>query len=412
MSADKVNFIKNFFSLSIVQGLNYLLPLITLPYLVRILGAEKFGILSLATAVVAFLVVFTDYGFNYTATREISLNKNNTEELIKIFSSVMIIKFILLFISLLILLVLLVTVSKFNQNYVVYLLTFGVVLGQVLFPVWFFQGIEKMKFITAVNVFSKTLAAVCIFIFIKKADDYYWVPILTSLGSILGGLYSLILVKREFGIIIKLQPFYEIIKHLKGGWHLSLTSFISTLLTSSGILILGFFASNHIVGLYAAIEKLFKAIIGMFLPITQALYPISCKYFNKNDNDGGRYLIRLFVIMLLCSTVVAFLVAFNSSFIILNFYGSNLLRYSYILQIMMIWLVFSVVNNVIGIQYLCARKKDKFYTLAFIISGLITVLLNLALIPRIGINGILYATIFGEIILTLAMLIFIRGKKL
>lgn len=74
---NKSVFLKNLISLATVQGLNYLLPLLTLPYLVRVVGVDKFGVLSLATVVIAFFIVVTDYGFNYTATREISLNKSN-----------------------------------------------------------------------------------------------------------------------------------------------------------------------------------------------------------------------------------------------------------------------------------------------------------------------------------------------
>ena len=83
--------LKNISYLGVVQGLNYILPLITLPYLVRVIGVEKFGVISLATAVISFFLVITDYGFNYTATREVALNKNNNEELVNIFSSVMIV---------------------------------------------------------------------------------------------------------------------------------------------------------------------------------------------------------------------------------------------------------------------------------------------------------------------------------
>ena len=149
---DKV-FIKNFLSLAAVQGVNYLLPLMTLPYLVRVLGVDNFGIFSFATAIVAFFAVITDYGFNFSATREISVNKFNKTEITKIYSSVMTLKIILMLLSFLILCIMVFFIPKFNDNLLIYLLCYGVVLGQVLFPVWFFQGMEQMQFITVVNVF-------------------------------------------------------------------------------------------------------------------------------------------------------------------------------------------------------------------------------------------------------------------
>lgn len=304
-------------------------------------------------------------------------------------------------------------IPKFNDNLLIYLLCYGVVLGQVLFPVWFFQGMEQMQFITVVNVFSKILSTVCIFIFINDPNDLYLVPVFMSLGAIIGGIYSLRLISKEFGISFKIQSRGELERHLKGGGNLFLTSFLSTLLTSSGILVLGFYASNTVVGIYSAIEKIFRAVVGLFAPITQALYPISCQKLNSgNIVDSRKYLKKIFYIIFLLTLITAVLICFLSNLIIDFFYGINMLQYVYILQLMMLWLIISVMNNIIGIQYLSAKRKDKFYLIAFVVGALSTTLLNFILIPKYLIDGIISAMIFGEIMLTLVMVILIKGKKL
>ena len=136
---------ENFASLFTLQGLNYILPLITFPYLVRVLGPDKYGLIAFAQAFIGYFVILTDYGFNLSATREVALNRDNDKKLSEIFSSVMIIKIVYMVLSFIILCTVVFSFEKFSHNWIIYIFAFGVVLGNVLFPVWFFQGMERMK---------------------------------------------------------------------------------------------------------------------------------------------------------------------------------------------------------------------------------------------------------------------------
>jgi PST family polysaccharide transporter len=408
---EKKRFLGNFFSLAMLQGMNYILPLLSLPYLVRVLGADKFGLLAFATAIIGYFIVLTDYGFNFTATREVTLHRDDKDKLSEIFSSVMIIKFLLFVISFFILTLLIILFKKFSSDPWLYYLTFGTVLGQILFPVWFFQGVEQMRYITIINIVSKILFTIAIFVLVKQSSDYLLVPLLTSLGAIFAGIYSLFLVYKRFDIKFKIQKIHILISYLKGDSNLFYTSVLGNLLTSSGTVILSFVSTNTVVGYYSAAERLFRAVVGLFAPITQALYPISCRKV-MYEETARSYIRKIALIIGGMAFFIGTTVAIFSEKIIAIVYGGAFPSYSYILAVMMIWLFFGVINNIIGIQYLSASRKDKFYTFSFVVAGLVTVLLNLVLIPHLLINGVLVAMIVGEILLTICMLALIFRFKL
>jgi Polysaccharide biosynthesis protein. len=135
----------------------------------------------------------------------------------------MIIKLALMILSLILMSIIIFSFEKFKQDWIVYYLTFGMVVGQVLFPTWFFQGMEKMKYITFLNILAKVIFTVAIFVFVKEASDYLYVPILNSLGFIIAGILGLWIVFRDFEISFKV-PSLEILKyHLKDGFPLFLS---------------------------------------------------------------------------------------------------------------------------------------------------------------------------------------------
>lgn len=140
---DKKIVLENFVSLSTLQDLNYLLPIIIPPYLIRVISPEKFGLIAFAQAFMQYFMILTDYSFNISATREIALCKTDKQKMCSIFSSVITVKCILAAASFTIFIAIVASVPKFRGDWLVYLLSFGSVIGNTLFPVWFFP--EKKR---------------------------------------------------------------------------------------------------------------------------------------------------------------------------------------------------------------------------------------------------------------------------
>lgn len=199
MKNEKKTLLENFLSLGALQIVSYVIPLISLPYLSRVLGVERFGVVFFAFAFMTYFIIFTDYGFGLSATREIAVNRHNKNNLSNIFSSVMFIKICLLLVSFAVLCIMITFIPKLQENWLVFLLSFLMVIGNAIYPVWFFQGVEKMKYITFLNILSKTIFLILIFIFVQKSDDYIIVPLLNSLGFLVSGIIGIYFVIKKLG---------------------------------------------------------------------------------------------------------------------------------------------------------------------------------------------------------------------
>jgi len=277
---DLKTILNNFFSLTLLKALTYLLPLITFPYLIRVLGVEKFGLVMFAQATMYYFEILVDFGFNLSATREVALNAKNKSKLNEIISSVFSIKLVLLIISGLLLLLILSVIDRFSDESLIYYYSFLKVIAFAFFPVWFFQGIEKMKYVTIINIISKVIFTILIFVFIQSETDYLLVPLVNGFGFMIGSLVSLYYVFKRFNQSFVFNKFTIIKQSFIDSSMFFLSRVSVSLYTSSNILVLGLVSSNVIVGYYAIAEKLYMVLRNLYQPIVQVIYP----YISKTKN--------------------------------------------------------------------------------------------------------------------------------
>ena len=263
----------NFISLVLLQGVNYLLPLLSFPFLFRILGVERYGLVTFGYALMQYFVMFTDFGFNLSATKYISQHRNNLRAINAYLNSAMIGRVVLCFISFIVLLVLISTFDKFRSESSLYILFFGIIIGNVMFPMWFFQGMENMKYITIFNIVAKSLSFIPFFIFIRGPEDYLYVPICYSVGFILAGLVSLCIVYYKMGMRWYITPASQIKCALKDSSTYFLSRASTSLFTTSNSFLLGLVCGNTAVGYYSAAEKLYQAYNQLLSPFTGVLFP-------------------------------------------------------------------------------------------------------------------------------------------
>jgi len=406
----KTSLLENFFSLSSLQIINYILPLITLPYLVRILGPEKFGLIAFAQAFIGYFTVLTNYGFNLSATREISINREKKEKIKEIFSSVIIIKFLLGILSFIILSLFLFFIPKFGNNWLIYIFAFGMVLGNILFPVWFFQGIEKMKYIAILNIITKIIFTICVFAFIKNTNDYLYVPLINSIGYLIVGLISLWIIFKKFRIRFMIPRINAIKYQIKEGWHIFISTAAISLYTSSNTFILGLFTNNTIVGYYSAAEKIIQAARRLLTPISQTVYPHISKLAVESKEKALSFIRKLVKIVGVGSFIISLLLFILATPIVNIVLGAQYQQSIIVLRILAFLPFIIGLNNIFGIQTMLTFNFKKAFSIILISAGFLNITLALILTPLYQHIGVSIAVLTTEVFVMFSMFFCLERK--
>lgn len=407
---EKKRLIENIFSLTVLQGANYILPLLTIPYLVRVLGPEYFGLLAFATSTITYFVLITNYGFNLSATRQISIHRDNKDKVTEIFSAVMTIKTALMVLSFGLMALLVFSFEKFNQYWEVYFITFGMVIGQVLFPVWLFQGMERMKYITYLNIGAKTFFTGCIFIFVQEEADYLLVPLLTTMGFLFAGFYSLYLVKNELNVNFSWQPAAAIKSQLAEGIHMFFSSMVTSLYTVSATFLLGLFTNNVAVGYFAAAEKIVQAVRGLYAPISEGIYPLIGKKIHEDKQAGLMFIKKITWIVGAGMFVISALLFLLAEPIVELMLGRNFQQSVLLLQIMAFLPFIISMSNIYGIQTILNLGYKKEFSYILTAAAILGVGLTLILVPVYDEQGTAFTILIVESFVAVVMYFFLKSK--
>ena len=263
----------NFSYLTILQVFTILFPLLTYPYLLRVIGLELYGTIVYAQTIIAYVSLIVNFGFNMSAARNVAIFKGNTVELSRIVSSTYLCKFILWFVCLVVYMAIIGTFPFFEKYYWVYAFSFLLTFNELLLPVWFFQGIEKMKYITIVNLSARLAFVIAIFLFVHRREDYLRVPLLNGIGAVLAGCLSLYIILKKEGI----RPTFIPAKELFASYRESAPLFVSALsiciYVNVNKLVIGSCLGMAEVSIYDMADKILNL---MKLPVTmmgQAVFP-------------------------------------------------------------------------------------------------------------------------------------------
>ena len=314
--------VSNFSYLTIIEVSNYILPFLAIPYIVRVVGIEKYGVIMFAYAVIIYFNLITNFGFKLLATKYISLNRDDIKKVSKYFWTVLTSQFLLLLLSSFLFFILLFNVEMLHKEKTVFLYAFGTVIANVLFPIWFFQGMEKMKFIAIFNLLNRLIYTVSIFLLINSPEDYTLIPLINSVSFLLIGLGSLIFIHGKFKITFVSVYLADIKTLFVEGWHLFLATIANNLYTSTNTVLLGVMTNYTAVGIFSIAVTISGAITKIIKIYSSVTFPYIAKFANDKVKlvYKAQLLFRYYVLILI---FVSFGTYISAEYVITFVFGEN-----------------------------------------------------------------------------------------
>lgn len=411
INSNKVLF-KNFTSLSVLQIANYIFPLITLPYLVRVLGPEKYGLVNFAAAFAAYFTIITDYGFNLSATQEISVSRNDKKRVAEIFSSVITLKMMFFILSSVIFFLAVLVIPQFQEYQLLFIVTFISVFGTALFPLWFYQGIERMNYILVITVSVRLIIIVLIFVIIKAENDFIKLAALNTIAQFVIGFAGLMIVLNKFHIKY-IFPKISLLKlQIKNGWNLFLSTVWINLYTTSNVFILGLFAPANVVGYFAAADKIRMAFQGILSPMSQSVFPYVNNLLSESYERFISFNKKLFKIALLVGTVISIALFLFAEPLVNIVLGKDYESSILVLKIIA-WLPLIIfLSNILGIQTMLPMNKHKSFAIILFFAAMINLILSFILVPTYFEIGTSISVLVTEIFVTMSFFVFIKKNKI
>jgi len=262
------------FYLTLLQGVNQLLPLIVMPYLFATLGAGGYGHVGFALTVVQYLVLVVDFGFNYSATKDIAQAGDDRAERTRIFWAALKAKVLLMVAAVAVLLALIAFVPTFQKYSLALYCTLPMLVGNTFTFLWLFQGIGRIKLLTILNAVCKLCVLPFIFVCVKQPADFALAAFLQSSVYVLAAVVSGVVLYRLHAVDGPVGNMEDVQQALKRSFPLFVSTAASSVYTQLFVVVLAFFCSEEIIGQYSAAERLMRALcFGIFAPLNQAYFP-------------------------------------------------------------------------------------------------------------------------------------------
>ncbi len=371
----KNKFLQNLGWMYGLKAVNYIFPLLLIPYLVRTIGIEKYGLLTATQALMGYFSILVNYGFELTATRNIAMHAGDLQEVRNEYNEVMTCKCCIAAIVFALFIMGLLLCPFANELKIFYGFGFCLVIGDLLFPSWFFQGMQAMKFITIINGYIKLIYLILVILFVHEESDYRYVLLCQGGAWILSGILSIYLIKRTYGFWFRPVFVMTVIeRQLKAGFPIFIANACGNVYSKGALLFTGLIAGNVAAGYYALAEKICGTVVSLVQPYVSTLYPVLCQEYQQTKEAFYGFLDKFYRYMIIVDAVLFFslyILAEVVSWIIQGKADDQLIM---LIRGMSLVMMGTIINVLLHPFLLAAGKYKEIKKIYMIISGVFVVI--------------------------------------
>ena len=399
----RFNFLMNF----ILTASSFVFPLITFPYVSRVLMPEGIGKVTFATSVISYFTMVAMLGVPTYGIRACAQVRDDKEKLSKVVQELMIINLVLTLICYVCLGISICTIDRFREDSdIIWISSLGILLNAVGVN-WFYSAIEEYSYITFRSLIFKVLSVFLMFFCIKDQDDYPMYAVMTLVAS--SGSYVLNFIRLRKYIFFKRYPHYDFMPHIKAAMVFFAMTVATTVYTNLDTVMLGFMSGNAEVGYYNAAVKVKQILVSLVTSLGAVLLP-RLSYYVQSDRREQFYRVvvkAMRIVFFLAIPLMVFFMMFAEE-VILILSGEAYLAAVPPMQIIMPTLLFIGITNLLGLQIMVPMGQERLVVISVVVGGILDLILNAVLIPGYGASGAAIGTLAAEGMVLVVQVVMLR----
>ena len=401
---------KNFAYKSALTLSSYIMAFITFPYVSRVLGVERIGLVNFVDNTISYFLLFATMGVNLLGVREIAAVKENPEKRNAVFGKLLGMNLMFTCATLLVYIVAISAIPKLNQYNELFFIGISKILGTAFLVEWFFTGIENFRYITLRSLAIKALYVIAVFVFVRTHDDYKLYFILTVGTVVVNALINSIYV-RHF-VRLNLKDILDT-SYLKQNCILGIYNIMTSMYLTFNVMYLGLVSDNVQVGYYTTAFKVYMVILGLFSAFTNVMLPRMSSLLAEGEQQRFQLLVdksframcTFSIPMISCSIVLAPEIIYVLS-------GTGYDGAITPMRIIMPAALFVGMAQVLAIQILTPMRQDKTLFTASLIGALVSIVINVTIVPRMCSIGSAIVLLFSEMAVTTTYIVYVLRHKL